>query len=55
VRDERAGGGAAVNLLQDRGLDFKETLGVQGFSDPRSTLLRAAISSRDSALIARST
>ena len=33
VGDERAGGGAAVDLLQDRGLDLQESLGVQGISD----------------------
>ena len=33
VGDERAGVGAAVDLLQDRGLDLQEPLGEQGFAD----------------------
>ena len=54
--DEWPGGGTAVNLLQYRRLDFEESLVVSTFLwIERSTLLRAVISSRDSALIARST
>jgi hypothetical protein len=33
VGHERASRGTAVNLLQDRGLDFQKALGAQGFSD----------------------
>ncbi len=55
VGQEGPGVGAAVDLLQDRCLDFQESFGDKGFPDRVQDAAARLIRSRASVLIARST